>query len=412
MTRTSSFARNALSLYAIQGLQYLSPLLVLPILTRRLGSHEFGNLAYWQSLVGTLSLIIEYGFNYSAVRAISAAEQQPDTLGRIYRSTLLARLTLLLPASALLFGIPHWVVSMRDPVMPWLGLLMLLGVALSPAWYLTGLKRNSPLAYASAIAMGVIVLLTWLTVHGPQALHIAAAIQFLAPLLTALVALGMVRRYAPVPNGKIDRKEVWAALRVGAPLFFTSAAAGIYSTLNPFLLGLVASSAHVAYFSLGERLARAARGALSPLMAALFPYSVTHGAYAEKHPWVTRTSRLVLLTSAVISITLCACAPWLVPGLFGPMYSAGITVTQILSASIAIVTAGNLFGVQQLIAKGKDRPVLYVTIAAAPVHVVSFLWAGKTFGVNGAAAAYTLTEAAVTLAFYFIASAEKSKHET
>ncbi|HEY9131809.1 MAG TPA: oligosaccharide flippase family protein [Dyella sp.] len=405
MSAVKGFGKNAISLYAIQGLQYLSAVIVLPVLARKLNAPEFGELAYWQALVGTLGLLIDYGFNYSAVRNVSRHADQPQLLGTIYRSTMAARAILLVPAILLLLAIPAWVGTSNDRTMQALGLLMLIGMTLSPAWYLTGLRQTTLLAIASAITALLTVVMTWVLVEGPQALHIAAAIQFAAPLVTSLVAYALVRRHAPVPPGRCSRTDIWSTLREGAPLFLTSASAGIYSTLNPFLLGLVAAPTQVAFFSLGERIARAARSLFSPLMAALFPYAVSHRKQDRpSNPWLARTTGVTLLAAGVVSLGLIVTLPWIALPLFGHGYLAGVGVAQILALNVAVVTAGNIKGVQGLIAQGRDKPVVYVTMLAAPLHIVAFLWAGSVFGAVGAAIAYVAIECLVTLSFYVIAS--------
>jgi polysaccharide transporter, PST family len=408
MKRSTSFKENALALYAIQGLQYLTPLLVLPVLTRQLGSEQFGLLAYWQSLIGGLGLLIDYGFNYSAVRAVSNAEGQSEILGKIYRSTTIARLILFALAALLLFGIPQLITGARpDLAMQCLGLSTLAGIATSPAWYLTGLKRVIPLAYASTISAACVITATWLFVSGPHSLYTAAAIQFIAPLITACLAQWMLRKYAPPPKVTIRATDVIGTLRAGAPLFLMSISAGIYSTLNPFFLGLVASSTQVAYFSLGERLARAARSALSPITIAIFPYAATHDNKQSDQLLLKKTSLALLVLASLIAMTLGLLSPWFIPLYFGKTFSPSIFIAQILSLNIAIITASNLLGVQYLIAREKDKIVLNITLWAVPIHLLAFLIAAKIYGALGGAITYVATESLVTSAL--LAAAIKTR---
>lgn len=404
MSTTGGFKKNVLSLYAVQGLQYLGSLLVLPILVRQLGSYEFGLLAFWQSLIGGLGIIIDYGFSYSAVRSLSKDDLSAENIGKIYFTTLSARLALLLPATMLLLLISRYLGSEhRDFTLQWLGLMMLFGIALSPAWYLAGMKKNTPLAYASTASLILVVILTWIFVRGPNALHIAAAIQFSAPLLTAACAHLMVARYARPCATKIKVADVIKALRDGAALFLISASSGLYSSLNPFLLGLVTASPQVAFFSMAERLVRGARGLLNPLMAAIFPYSASQDKSDTRDALLKRSSQFLLASSAILATSLFFCAPWIFRIFFGGEYETARIVTQILSINVVLVTISNLLGVQNLIAKGKDRHVTYITVVAVPIHVFAILLFGRMFGAVGAASAYLVTEAGVTLFIGFSA---------
>jgi PST family polysaccharide transporter len=365
---------------------------------------------FWQALAGGLSLIVEYGFNYSAVRAIGMATGNPEAVGRIYRSTLLARACLLLPASALLMSLPRWFApNMVDPTMQGLALLSLAGTAISPSWYLIGLKRNDALAYASTVSQIAIAIAIWLLVSGPKSLHTAAALQFCLPLLTGLAAHIIIRHIARPPSAKVRIRDVWWTLRSGSPLFLATASAGLYSSFNPFLLGLVSTNSQVGYFSLAEKSARAMRGILNPMMAAIFPYAASSSVGDPKHKHLLRSAHHGLLFGGVaLAIALALLAPWAVPILTGPNFKTAVTATQILAPSIAIVTAGNLLGVQNLIANGHDSVVSKVTIIAAPAYIGSLLFFGHKFGAIGAAIAYVAVESAITTLFFLAVKLTKS----
>lgn len=398
MGRDQSFKSNALSLYAIQGLQYLVPFFTLPILTSRLGLAEFGQLAYWQSFVATLGLLVDYGFNYSAVRSLTQASGNSKQIARIFLSTMTSRFVLTVPALLLLLIIPHWFAAPSIPMQAF-GAIMLVGMAASPAWYLIGVRRNISLAYAStATAISTIALTLWL-VHGDRGLYIAAAIQFSSPLLNSLIANCLVFRLAPPGKARFDLYEILVVLRDGFPLFLTSLSAGLYTTLNPFMLGTIASPAEVSFFSFGERIARSARAALNPLMSAIYPYSVS-AATEIQHRKLVKRATIALTTSALLlMLIIIAAAPFIVRWLAPPDFSPSVTVTRILSINILVVTLSNLIGVQALVARGMDKIVTWTVALAVPVHLITFLLAGQLYGSVGASVAYVSTEIAVTGTF-------------
>lgn len=402
----NSFKLNALSLYAIQGLQFLNPLIVLPILTRNLGIDQFGHLAYWQALIGGLGILVDYGFAYSAVRAIGNAPANDASISTIYWSTLIARLILLAPAIGLLYLVPAILShSERDLTLQAMGCMSLLGVAISPYWYLTGGKKNLPLAYASIASTLLVLLLTALFVRGKDALYTAAAIQFSAPLVNALFAQWVVYKLAPVARVSIRVKDILGTLRESTLLFITSASAGLYSAINPFLLGLVSSVNQVAYFSIAERISRAARGTINPLMGAMFPYAITNA--VEDRARLKHAKIVLIALSLLVAICIVATVPFIIPIVLGSTFKPSVLVSQLLAINVITISISNIFGVQNLIANGRDRPVMIVTLAAAPLHLIAVIMAGKAYGASGAAIAYTVTELVVAIAFFCIATRVK-----
>ena len=56
-------AQNFLSLFFLQGANYILPLLVLPYLVRVLGAEKFGLVMFAQSLAVFLNVLVDFGFN-------------------------------------------------------------------------------------------------------------------------------------------------------------------------------------------------------------------------------------------------------------------------------------------------------------------------------------------------------------
>src|SRR5579863_9288077 len=62
---------NVVSLYSLQGLNYLLPALILPYLIRELGIEKYGLIAFAQSFAQYFTPFTDYGFNFSATRRIA-----------------------------------------------------------------------------------------------------------------------------------------------------------------------------------------------------------------------------------------------------------------------------------------------------------------------------------------------------
>jgi len=391
-------ASNVLALYAIQGMQYVFPLLVLPIVTRAIGPDRYGTLSFWQALAALLTLFVEYGFGYSSIRAVNQTESS-ERRSSIFWSTTWAKLLLLLPATIMLAATASAIPARATMLLVFATWLPVLGAALSPAWYYIAIRQTVAVAAVSAGTSFASLLAMFAFVRTPADFNHAALIQLGMPLLAAIVLL--LYQYLKLSPGRpyFDPRDVLARFREGFPLFMVSLSAGVYSSFNPFLLGLVTSSTQVADYALGERIVRAAKNAVQPVLVAMYPYA----AEGERSSQVTRKNlwRAAVATLAVsvaIFIGLVVLAPLAVRLLSGSAFLGAISTTQILSANVAIITAGNLLAVQYLIARGKERFVTVITVAAAPAHVISFMFAGRYYGAIGGAWAYVGIECLVTVA--------------
>ena len=82
--------RNMVSLGVLQVANYLIPFLVLPVISRILGASLFGSVSYAQNIVTYLTLLINFGFEYSATRQISIARDDKAKTDAIFWSVIAA----------------------------------------------------------------------------------------------------------------------------------------------------------------------------------------------------------------------------------------------------------------------------------------------------------------------------------
>ncbi|HNS26312.1 MAG TPA: oligosaccharide flippase family protein [Methanobacteriaceae archaeon] len=79
---------NILSLFSLQGLNYILPLVTFPYLTRVLGPEKYGLVAFALAFIGYFQILTDYGFNMSATREISIHREDEERVSRIYSSVL------------------------------------------------------------------------------------------------------------------------------------------------------------------------------------------------------------------------------------------------------------------------------------------------------------------------------------
>ena len=75
-------AKNILWLYALQGVNYLVPILLLPYLVRVLGVGQYGLVAFSQAIAQYFIIATDYGFNFSATKQIALHRDDPAEVSR------------------------------------------------------------------------------------------------------------------------------------------------------------------------------------------------------------------------------------------------------------------------------------------------------------------------------------------
>jgi len=229
---------NILSLYAVQGLNYLLPLLILPYLLRVLGPKSYGSIAFAQSLMSYAVMLTDYGFNLSATRAISLARDDPRELARILWSTLVAKLLLLAASVAVLTLVVALVPQFRQqwPLFAVCGLAVV-GSCVFPQWYFQGLERMRIIAVIQVLTKLIALLATFVFVRSSADQVAAAAILSMPMLVAAVLCALAMRSIAPVQFQRPSAHDVRGAFAGSWHLFVSIAPAPFTSIPTHFFWG-------------------------------------------------------------------------------------------------------------------------------------------------------------------------------
>lgn len=391
---SSRLGTSILALYAVQGLNYVLPLTVLPYLLRVLGPAPYGAIVFVQSLCGYLTIFTDFGFNFSATRAVSLARDDPGELARIFWSTLFAKVLLLMAGCILLLPVILYVPALRERS-ALLGAcsLLVLGNVLLPQWYLQGLEQMRSLAVVQVISKAASLLAVLLLVHSPQDEVTAAAALSLPTLLASCLSLLSLRHIAPVQWRRPTTADIREALVKGWPLFLSNAAISVYVISNPFLLGLIAGDMEVALYGLGNKVIQAAQSLMAPVLQAVYPRaSLLFGRGVQEGREFMRTlATWLVVPTALLSLVLIVAAPQIVKVVGGDAYAGAAPVLRILGPLPLVVTLAAL-AQTTLISLGRERTLLRIYIAAAVLSLASMVVLGSRYQAAGAAVSLLLVE--------------------
>ena len=392
----SRFAGNVLSLYAVQGLNTLMPLVTLPFLLRALHPAGYGAIMFAQSLMGYALLFIEFGFNFTAAREISVARDRPDEVARIYWTTLAAK-TLLLAASALVIAaIVAVVPSFRRawPVFAASGLLLLGNVAF-PQWYFQGLERLKETAAIQAVAKLIGAACVIAFVRSPADLLIATVILSAPQLLAALAALGLRKKLAPTQFYRPTVLDIRSALGRSGHMFAASVSTTLFLHTNTFVLGLMRGPEAVALYSLANRLISALQSLVSPVAQAAFPRASLLFEQNRAEAWrlVKRIAWLLVPAMALASVLLVIFAPQIVRLLGGSNWSEVVPILRTMAVVPVLVTLATLLAQTVMVNVGLTRQLFRIYLSIGLLNLVLLPLLILSQGAQGAAMALVVAEA-------------------
>jgi O-antigen/teichoic acid export membrane protein len=392
---------NAFSLYAIQGLNYLMPLILLPYLLRTLGPRSYGSIVVAQSLMGYATILTDFGFNFTAARDISVARADSAAVSQIYWTVVAAKMCLFAISTVVIAAIVVCTPMFRREWPTFLACsLMVIGNSAFPQWYLQGLERLKDSALIQAGAKVVVALATFSLVKTPGDAWIAAAITSSPLLLGIAIAAALRRSILPERFYRPRRAEILTVLKGSWHMFASSMATTLYGNTNAIVLGLISGDGAVAVYNLAQRLVLAVQGAAVPLTQAVFPRAslLFSRDNAQARRLIGKVVWTILPVIGAISLILGIFAPEVVRLVGGRSYGEAALLVRIMAITPVLIAAGGLPAQIVIVSNGLTRQLSHIYFGVGLINLLLLpplviFWAER-----GAAISLTVAEtAAVTL---------------
>ncbi|MBV8552230.1 MAG: flippase [Acidobacteriaceae bacterium] len=266
-------AENIFSLAVVQALTYAAPFFTVPYLVRVLQPTNYGLLSFAQAIVLYCDFVTDYGFAFSATRAIVLHRHNPEDVSRIFWSTIFSKTVLMIGTGLALSLLVAFIPRLHQtPAVYAVCFLSVFGTTAFPVWLFQGLEQMK----ASAIALGAARFLTlpllFAFVREPSHYVRAAAIQGSVELLAAVFLAPVIWRRLKIRWHRPSIAEVAESLRIAWPLFLSGAALFLCTSSTAVILGFVARREQVGYYTAAEKLIKACIAAFNPLGQALYPH--------------------------------------------------------------------------------------------------------------------------------------------
>ena len=265
--------KDVFYLIALQGLNYIVPLLVLPYLMKVLGAEKFGYIGFSLAVAQYLMLLVDFGFNLSATKRIALAKDNQQELNKIFSATVYAKMGLLLLSFSLLFVVslvPEFAVYRTTMLVMF---LVVMGQAGLFVFLFQGLGQIKWVSIFNGIAKVSVLPLTFWLVKSPDDYLWAAFLQGMVAIVAAVISWGMIAKNKWVKFVSVSWSNIKEELSESFPIFLSTAATSIYTACFVLILGYFATPQEVGQYSAVDRIMRAlCYMALIPVLQVFYPH--------------------------------------------------------------------------------------------------------------------------------------------
>lgn len=326
---------NFLSLSALQGVNMVLPLIVLPYVVRVLDVENFGLISFALSIIMYFNLLVSFGFDLSATRQVSIYREDSKKVEEIFSAVMLIKFCLVLISFLVLCILLYVVNSMRANASLYLTTFgIVIGNALFPSWLFQGMEQMKHITYVKVTTGVLFSALIFLFVRDSSDYAFVPLLNSIGSITAGFYALHLVHKLFSVKLVKPRKKELIFQLKNSSHFFLSRVANNGSRYYATTLVGLFFGNIMVGYYVMAEKLFYAFMSLGGVLSQTLYPY-------------MSRTRNIefykkVLLVVSLISVSI------LVPLILFREYILDFVFNvdnDILSNIFLIVFSGALFGI-------------------------------------------------------------------
>lgn len=401
----SNILKSSLSLFALKGLNILSPLLIIPIITRSFEISSVGQLFYYQSIAIVLSLIVEYGFNLNGTKRVAetlSALKREQVFFKVFVTKLFLLIPLFLVCCLISINTES---NLYDFCFIILAFLSGFAQGFTPSWYFHGMNEMPKAFWTEGRATIIYLLMSLGLIMGGAGIEFVIFSQFFSrfisysPIYVKRIKYEVVKKY----KGLIIKIIIFE-LKSGWSFFVFRLVSSLYTKTAVFFLGLYSETSSVANYSGAEKVAKGAAGLLSPISQALFPrmsYMIKNARQESKKLFLK--AFFVLGGCAfLLSFIIYSMAGTIIFYMLGPEYELAISVLKILSVLPFVIVISNLFGVQLLLNLGENLYFNRVIYVSATVHLACVYFSVSLYGSIGMAVQIVVVESFVAVSMIIL----------
>ena len=392
---------NVFGMYIIKLISVISPLILIPFLSRALGPDEFSIYLYILVLTVIPSTLIEYGFNVSATRLVAQADSIID-LSAIVSDITSAKLILIFP-TIIVFTIATALIDSPANSIAFFSFALVIGIlqGFNASWYFQGCGKI--LISASVEAVTNIILCVYLIFYLKNSATIYSVLVSTAVFKFIYIIIINYMMFASTIGGKISLIRGLNILFDVRPLMMRAGTFS-FSFMASFVAGAMLNPINLGYYLIADKVCKSMNSLIQPLSQILFPIMSKQSKYrvAQHQNAIIRLLFSSVCVSMLISFVFFGTAGFLLNIFANTTDSDAITVFRILVWQLPLIVIYEVIGVQFLLASGQFTK--FTISNAVGTCLFGFAWLCEIFDgdlINYSIAALSCMLATVLLMVYY-----------
>lgn len=376
MGEKKNLAKNIFFLTLVQFAIYLSPLVLMPFLSRTLTPEGYGIYGTGFAVFGMLSVLADFGFSTYGPYYVSTKSQNANTRNETLGVITLAKFLITLPFAFFAFVVPPFIAAWQ----PYYWFFFFLGISvvlnsLLPVWFFQGIEKTQSIVMSTLVLRSLFVILTLVFVSSNADIWKIGLAQMASFLPAIFLYFFLLKRmgYQPV---RPKLQQVLKLTKQAFPFFLSRSSAVIYTSLFSVLISVINGPRAMAFYSIADEMYRAGQTIGHPILQAVLPFSARKKSI--KAPVVASSLIFVVILIAFVLVLLIG-RPFLT-WFLGPGYDEVFSLLVILLIALMFTAPSQILGYPALGALGVIK-YANISVYVGGVLALVLIAVGLSFGI-------------------------------
>ena len=373
------------------------PIIILPIITKKMGPERFGLIEYALSIVSYFMLFSSLGIHNYGAREVSISRGSKVKLSKLvlelYYLLLIISSISLLVYLCLIFFINEF----RSHILLYLifGLQVLFTITSSGEWIYEGLEDQRFITYRTFFVQLLFIFLVYWIINSSNDYLLYALLLSLVNPASTLINIFFLRRSIKVKRFKIHFLSIFKHLKYVLITFGAQISTLIYTQSGITIIGAFSTMTAVGYYSVAVKFFRLSTILWAAFSGTLIPrltYYWSNKKVESYQKLGNNILSLLILVAVFINLIIFSLSDSIITIFAGSEYIDSILTLKILSFGILGSAFSYFFGIIILYSQKQESKFLQATFSVAILNVILNLVVISLSSYNAVAIVSVLSE--------------------
>jgi PST family polysaccharide transporter len=391
---------NFVAMSIIQGANFILPVLVMPVVIRRIGADGFGVVSVAQVVMIFLSTLTDYGFNLTATRDIAFHKTDLEKISGIFSSVLASKLILCGLTYVLLCVLTFSIPFFRSHFLLYqLGFAYVIGQSLLVSWFFQGMEKMQYITISTLFSRIIFVLLVLFFIRRPEDTSLFLLFAGIGNTIAGVFSIWLAFRIFRLRICKPLRADILHELKEGWQITVSNLSINTYQYINIIVLRFFSNDLIVGYYSIAERIFFAIRQILGIFSQVIYPHvcQLTREGWQPVVGFFKDFYRPFLLLLTLGCCGVFFFSPQIVSLLMGSRRNELPVLLLRMLAFVPVVVCLNIPAYQVLLAFNRKTSYLRILGGATVLNLLVNLLLCRFWGPVGTVLSIIVTELFVTI---------------